>query len=124
MAKVLIAGEDTAAIDILAAEIAGLHHEAVTVSTGKDAYDSALLEQPDLIVLDEQLPIFSAHETCALLRSDPALPERLPIILFATEEPDTRSLERAGLDACLHKSHPLSEVADLMARCVTSPVRF
>ena len=44
MARILVAGEDMAAVQALAAELAGEGHIVAEAATGQEAYDLALAE--------------------------------------------------------------------------------
>jgi len=116
MAKVLIATNDSGVLDTLAAEIQGEGHEVDCAADGQEAYDQVLGSCPDLIVLDPALPVFDGYEICRILRDDPDVPERIPILFLTTADSDQRSMERAGGTDSLPKQHEAWQVRELLTR--------
>ena len=116
MATILIASEDTDCTDIFGAEVAALGHEVLLALTGQEACEMTLQSSPDLVLLDLQLPVFNAIETCRLLREDPDVSKNLPIFLIAKRDIDLRTLEQAGITGWISKDHAAYELHDLLAR--------
>jgi len=115
MAKILVAGQDAAALDTLCAEIAAEGHDAIQVSDGQDAYSATQTEMPDMVFLEADMPVFNGFETCSMLRADPAIPAQLPIVLVVGATVDTRTLEHVRATASILKRHAAYEVCDLLA---------
>jgi CheY-like chemotaxis protein len=116
MARILLAGSDSASIQTLAAEVMGEGHEARIATDGQEAYELALETLPDLVVLETALPVFNGFETCQMLRSDPSIPPTLPVVLLSSEEPDRRQMERVGATESLAKVHLAADLRELLSR--------
>ena len=83
---------------------------------GREAIERALADQPDLVLMDVQMPEMDGLTATRLLRSDPRT-AFLPIITvtaLATAEDRLRCLE-AGADAYLSKPVSLRELTRLIA---------
>ena len=118
MALVLIADDHDDTITILSAEIEAEGHSVATVMNGSDAYQCVLTERPDLVFLGPSLPIHDGYETCSMLRDDPDVPDRLPIVMLAGADLDQRRLERAGITTTFPRQHGASDVRELLTRLV------
>ena len=116
MGRILLAGTDAAALDILANEIIGEGHEVIEASDGDEAYDRVLNEFPDLVVLEPSMPVFDGYETCERLRADPDVAPALPIVFLVGQDVDTRRLERVGVTDTLGIVHDAFEVTDLLTK--------
>jgi CheY-like chemotaxis protein len=73
-----------------------------TAGSGIAALTSAREQQPDLIVMDLQLPDVPGREFVGWLRDVPNL-RSTPIIIFAGATGDTTNLAHLGANALLHK---------------------
>jgi CheY-like chemotaxis protein len=116
MAKILIAGSDQAALDVLSAEIAGEGHEVIAATDGREAHQLALYEAVDAVFLEVTMPVASGLETCMLLRGDPDIAPQLPVFLLSPPETDVRVWRKAGATGTFPKQHSSSQVRDLLAK--------
>lgn len=116
MGRILLATEDMTALDVLTGEIEGDGLEVMQVLDGQQALESALSEPPDLVLLDVHLPVFDGFETCRMLREDPEVAERLPIVLLLSEDVDAHKLEQIQATATLCKTHEAYEIHDLLVK--------
>jgi DNA-binding response OmpR family regulator len=105
MANIILATPDTLIYDVFSAEIAAAGHQVYWASNGQEAYELALAHAADAVLLDAQLPVFNAFETCEMLRDDPDIPAQLPILLLTDEDIDPHKLERAHLTMAFPKTH-------------------
>ncbi|MEI7723578.1 MAG: ATP-binding protein [Bacteroidota bacterium] len=77
--------------------------------SGKTGIQQARSTEPDLILIDLELPDMDGFDTCRLLREDTLL-QKVSVIILTTEKPDTSNRSNAlhaGADAFL--SIPLNE---------------
>ncbi len=116
MAKILLATSDTGLYDILAAEITGEGYALLWAVDGQDAYEQCLAEQPDLMLLDVNTTVFNGFEVCEMLRGDPDVPERLPVLLLTDDEVNPRTLEKLAASACFPKNHLAQELTDALVK--------
>lgn len=68
------------------------------VFTARETLEQARVIQPDILILDQQLPDFSGVEVCRRLRNDPAFGATLPVII-TTAGPSGRDLRYAAYEA-------------------------
>lgn len=116
MALVLIADDHDDTVTILSAEIEAEGHSVATVMNGSDACQCVLAERPELVFLGASLPIHDGYETCSMLRGDPDVPEKLPIVMLGSSDLDHRRLERAGITTTFPRQHGASDVRELLTR--------
>jgi CheY-like chemotaxis protein len=83
--KILLA-EDDPSIQIIAKltlqKVGG--HEVVLASNGREAYEKALAEKFDLIVLDGMMPEMDGFEACRELKKNPDT-ENIPVIFMTAK---------------------------------------
>ena len=74
-------------------------YRVAEVETGRDAVVAAREQEPDLILLDYQLPDIDGIEVFRLIRADPAI-RRMPIVaVTASAMPeDQKRMREAGFD--------------------------
>jgi len=79
-------------------------YEVIEAITGEDGVRSAIANQPDLILMDIQLPDFDGYEATRRIKANPAL-SPVPIIAvtsYALSGDDVKAFE-AGCDAYVTK---------------------
>ncbi|WP_051961849.1 diguanylate cyclase [Methylobacter sp. BBA5.1] len=97
--RILIIDDSSVSIDLLRASLEP-EFKIFTALNGQSGYEIAKFEQPDLILLDINIPEFNGYQTCNLLKSDPDT-QAIPIIFMTalmTEESEARSLMLGGAD--------------------------
>lgn len=116
MARILVASEDMACAEILAAELGGQGHAITVASSGYEAHQRALAEQPEIVFLDIPLQVFNGYEVCRMLRDDPEIPKNLPIICLTTPDVKDRLMEKAGFTEAIPKQHEAWEIQEVLSR--------
>jgi two-component system, cell cycle response regulator DivK len=79
-------------------------YEVFEVGDGEAALSAAAAHQPDVILMDIQLPLLDGYEATRRIKADPAL-RRIPIIVvtsYALSGDETRA-RAAGCDAYVAK---------------------
>ncbi|PVZ20685.1 MULTISPECIES: diguanylate cyclase domain-containing protein [unclassified Pseudomonas] len=89
----LIVDDDVSCIRTLSKALAGLG-QIIFATNGQAAVSLALQRQPDVILLDAEMPTMSGFEVCQALKADPLLRET-PIIFITSHTESTT--EEAGL---------------------------
>jgi class 3 adenylate cyclase/CheY-like chemotaxis protein len=95
-ARILIADDNPANVDILAARLESQGYEIVTAFDGAEALANARELLPDLILLDVMMPKMDGFAVCRELKGDETLPF-MPIILVTAKTESQDIVE--GLDA-------------------------
>lgn len=83
--KVLLVDDQPVSLAFAAAEIEDICHPIQT-QDGNEAFELALIEQPDLILLDVNMPGISGFEICRRLKQDPRTADIAVIFLTVMDE--------------------------------------
>ena len=92
-------------------------YEARVAVNGKQALDAALIDPPDLILMDIMMPAMNGYETCQHLKANPRTRDIPVIFISALGETfnKVRAFEVGGVD---YVSKPI-EIAEVLARIKT-----
>ncbi len=99
-AKILVADDETDALELIEVNLAAAGYEVLSAVDGKVALELARTALPNLILLDIMLPEMDGLEVCKALRRDPAT-ATIPIIMLtarATEIDRVLGLELGADD--------------------------
>ena len=113
-ARILIVDDNETNRDILVTRLSRHGYETLQAADGEEALASASQHQPDLILLDVEMPKLDGFEVCRRLKKDPTMPF-MPIVLCtarAASQDVVTGLD-AGADEYLTK--PIDQTA-LVAR--------
>ncbi|MBX7258804.1 MAG: response regulator [Candidatus Hydrogenedentes bacterium] len=116
MAKILVADDDMASLDVMALALSAEGHQVLCATNGQEAYELTLSDQPDLVLLDIMMPIYSGYEVCELLRNDTSVPPELPVVFLTSMDADKRMMEKVGATDHLPKRHMVVELRDLIIK--------
>jgi len=107
-ATVLVADDDADILRFMEINLRLEGFEVVTARDGPDALTKATDVQPDLVVLDVQMPGIDGYTICARIRADASLAAVRVIIVTANyASADVEAARRAGADDFLVKPfHP------------------
>lgn len=73
-------------------------YQLLIAATGVEAYETAVFERPELIVMKVQLPELNGDECCRRLKAHPEL-RSIPVVLLS-ESSETAELERCRRSGC------------------------
>jgi sigma-B regulation protein RsbU (phosphoserine phosphatase) len=130
--KVLLVDDDATTRRLLQATLSGSGFEVLTAANGGEALEMIAAIEPDLLILDFEMPDLTGAEVCRRLRADdlPAIRE-LPVIMLTahageSEEIDclhagasdfvTKPISRAILEARIHTQLRLRALARELRR--------
>ena len=65
--KILVVEDDATSTEIIRINLLHQGYDLTFVTSGKDAYDIALQQIPDLILMDVKMPGWDGFETCRVL---------------------------------------------------------
>src|SRR5476649_2716675 len=86
MAKILLVEDDVNLREIYSARFAAESYQVITASDGEEALATAVLERPDLIVLDVMMPKISGFDVLDILRSTPETKDTKVIMMTALSQ--------------------------------------
>lgn len=114
MTKILIVEDEVGLITLLKYNLEKQGYETITVSDGKEVIRTALLEKPDLILLDWMLPNISGLDLCREMRKTFDL-RQTPIIMLTARGDEADKVKGLSFGADDYVTKPFS-VPELMAR--------
>ena len=102
--KVLLVDDTKMMLEIIKSYLANSPVQVVTAQNGKEALEVCSSEQPDLVVLDQNMPVMNGVECCKAMRKDLLL-KKIPVIMISSRStPEDRDVFRqAGCDDFLAK---------------------
>ncbi|HEY9854371.1 MAG TPA: response regulator [Stenomitos sp.] len=104
MKRILVVDDDPNSRKIVELMLLSQGYSLAFAENGQDAVDKALMDPPDLILMDVLMPILNGHEATKQLKLD-ARTKRVPIIALTALafESDRREALAAGCDGYLSK---------------------
>ena len=119
MAKVMIVDDEQDLLDTMATILEMQGYEVVKVIDGADAVTTAILEQPELILLDVMLPHRTGWSLCKEFQEN-SLTGEIPIIIVSARFQD-QDVERgyaAGAKDYIVKPFSLEEILEVVSRWI------
>jgi putative two-component system response regulator len=95
-AKILIVDDEAFNIDVVVIMLAQEGYEIISTTRAEEALPKAILNQPDLILLDLMMPEVDGYQVIAALKAEPAT-QQIPIIVM------TSMNDRASKLCALHQ---------------------
>src|SRR5919198_1128991 len=100
--KVLLVDDDAAYVERLGHALRQRGFQTCSAGDGASGLLAAHSEQPDLIVLDAEMPVMNGYQMLQVLRSDPTIRQASVILLTARgEENEIARGWLTGADVCL-----------------------
>lgn len=84
MAKILIAEDERDIRDLITFTLRFAGHEVVATTNGEEAYERALKEIPDLILMDVRMPRMTGYEACRLMKAQDSL-KNIPVAFLSAK---------------------------------------
>jgi DNA-binding response OmpR family regulator len=108
--KILIVEDEEDIVGLLDAIFGDLvNYEILYAKGGQEALNIARVDNPDIILLDIQLPELNGYEVCRLIKSDPALSSTRVLMLSGmAQNHDWLKAQEAGADDYITK--PFSSI--------------
>ncbi len=99
MTTILLVEDNEMNSDMLSRRLKRKGFDVITAFNGKQGIDTALADQPDLILMDLSLPLIDGWEATRRLKSDPCTAD-IPIIALTAHamSDDKQSALEAGCD--------------------------
>jgi len=108
-AKILVIEDDDYSRDALARLLAAEGYRAQSASDGESGLEKAHQTQPDIIVLDLNLPGIDGRQVIEMIRNDGPL-SSVPILVVTGDELQAEDAAAMGADGCLTKPVEFDEL--------------
>jgi two-component system, OmpR family, alkaline phosphatase synthesis response regulator PhoP len=92
--KILIVDDESDIVEILSYNLAQEDFEIFKAYDGKQAVSSALLNHPDVIIMDVWMPEMSGLEACRMMRRSEGL-KNTPVLILTADTDEYTGLEAA-----------------------------
>ena len=121
-ARILVVDDTPANVKLLVDLLGAKGYAVLEAVNGLDGVRLALAHQPDLVLMDIQLPDINGIEAFGRIRANPATAS-VPVVAFtASVTPgDRQSIGDAGFDGFLGKPIQLKEFVDTVRRLAGEP---
>ncbi|MEM7800763.1 MAG: response regulator [Chloroflexota bacterium] len=96
---------------LLASQLEMHGYTIIEAADGKEGLEKAIVNQPDLVLLDAMMPFMDGFETCKRLKSDPTT-SNIPVIMVTALRDIKDRIEgiKAGADEFLSRPHNRDEL--------------
>lgn len=104
MHTVLIADDDFISLEVLKAMLEDYPLDLLVANNGEETLTLAHLHEPELVILDYDMPDHTGAEICKMLRAEPLFSDT-PIIALTGHQSaaELDACTAAGMDETLHK---------------------
>ncbi len=100
MAKILVAEDERDILELISFTLELGGHEVIQASDGLEALEKAVLETPDLILLDVRMPKLTGYEVCGKLKEN-ELTAKIPVVFLSAKGQEAeikQGLEMGAMD--------------------------
>lgn len=88
MAKILIAEDERDIRDLITFTLRFAGHEVVPTANGEEALQRALVEFPDLIMMDVRMPKMTGYEACKQMKMEDSIKD-IPVVFLSAKGQET-----------------------------------
>ncbi len=116
--KILLVDDEQVIVEVLSIALGGdSRFELLFAGDGQIAIDIANREQPDLILMDVDMPVMNGIDACRILKTDPAT-SAIPVIMLTAmaQQRDLKDGLSAGADDFITKPFSPSFLIDSIIR--------
>ena len=108
--RILMADDEANITNMAGTVLFDAGYDVITSSNGLDAFEKAVLEKPDLIILDRNMPGMDGIEVCKKIRDTKGI-SGTPIVFLTGREDEKEILEgiRAGAEDYITKPFNINE---------------
>lgn len=113
MAKILIAEDERDIRDLITFTLRFAGHEVVPTANGEEAYQTAQVVMPDLILMDVRMPRMNGYEACEHLKAIEAT-RNIPVVFLSAkgQESEVRTGLEAGAEEYILKPFAPDQLAE------------
>lgn len=88
MAKILIAEDERDIRDLITFTLRFAGYDVVATTNGEEAYERALQEIPDLILMDVRMPRMTGYEACKKMKLEDSI-KHIPVAFLSAKGQET-----------------------------------
>jgi CheY-like chemotaxis protein len=120
MAKILIAEDERDIRDLITFTLRFAGHEVVATTNGEEAYQRALEDPPDLILLDVRMPRMTGYEACKRIKAEESTSD-IPIVFLSAkgQEMEVRTGLEAGAEKYILKPFSPDQLTQEVSKILT-----
>ncbi|WP_130807224.1 response regulator [Senegalia massiliensis] len=112
--KILVVDDEEHIVELLKYNLENNSYNVITAFDGEQAYNKAIEESPDLILLDIMLPVLDGVEVCKKLKKNKTS-ENIPIIMLTAKSEETDKVLGLEIGADDYMTKPFN-IRELIAR--------
>lgn len=109
--KILVVDDEASIVNIIAYNLKKEGYQVITASDGEQAYELAMAEHPDLVLLDIMMPKMDGYEVCRKIREK----SNMPIIMLTARADEVDKVLGLEMGADDYVTKPFGS-RELMAR--------
>lgn len=119
--RILICDDDPAILRVLEVNLEVEGYEVLLAHHGEEAYEVAVAEHPDLIILDIMMPRLDGYQTCAKLKADDSVKD-IPVVFLSAkaQQSDIDRGKTFGVADYLTKPFDPTDLLDVVERLLDS----
>src|SRR5687767_7661583 len=120
MLTIVIADDDSASREFLHEALTAIGYRPIAVKDGKEALETIVALEPDLAILDIQMPHLNGHQVVQALRNDSRF-HCLPIVALTAHamQDDQEKARRSGFDEYMTKPINLVQLRRHLDRLIS-----
>ena len=120
--KILIAEDEVDILELLSAIFGDLgDYEIFHARGGEETLRIARVDNPDIILLDIQLPKLNGYDVCKLVKSDPTMSQtKVLMISGMAQNSDLQKAQEAGADSYIIKPFNSIELVEKVEELLRS----
>ena len=111
--KILIVDGNEFMIEVMTAILQSKGYEVITLYNSDNVLSSVTTNQPDLIILDINMPGMDGAEVCRLLKLNRST-RQLPVIMCSSNDSDEDLTQKGAPDDVLHKPFDTNQLIEMV----------
>jgi two-component system alkaline phosphatase synthesis response regulator PhoP len=117
--KILVVDDEPALIMIISKYLKRNDYDVITAENGKEAMVKALIEKPDLVLLDSRMPVMDGWETLKFLKKHPEL-KGTPVIMVTAicEAKNVATASAYGIEDYIAKPFDPTELIERVVQAL------
>ena len=115
--RILVADDERSTAELFALILTYTGYDVVVAYDGEEALRKAREAEPDVLLLDEKMPLRRGSEVAKELRADPANADKV-VVLFSSVDESESNWRAAGADLFLQKPIDIRSLPQVVQRLI------